>query len=558
MVGVVGVALVGRSLLSELLHAERTRGDVGGLVPNVLTLAALTAGLGVAQAVQQHRQRLLAELCQRQGEEEVLAVTSSVELAAFDEPAFHDAAARAVAGVGRLGILINSLTTLLRSAAVASGAAIALVALQPLLAPLVLLVLAPAWLAARRRGRAFYRFAHGITPRDRERRYLATVLSERDAAKEVRAYGLRSFLRPRHARLWDERLAELRRVAGRERTFTALANVTASLIVSGTLLGLIALVVHHDISVAGAGATATTIILLGGRLASTASGSAGLSESALFLGDYLTFVEHARPEAEARAADEAPPAPVHVRAEGVTFSYAGARGVALRDVSLEIAPGEVVALVGENGSGKTTLAKLLAALYVPQEGRVTWNGTDTATTDRAQLRRDVAVVFQDFLRYALPAWENIALGRYERIPDDDGVGRAARSAGLHEELEGLPDGYETMLGPAFFGGTDLSIGQWQRVALARTLFRDAPFVILDEPTAALDARAERNLFEGIRDLFAGRSVLLISHRFANVRSADRIHVLHHGAIIESGTHDELLAQDGTYAELFQMQATPYR
>ena len=209
-------------------------------------------------------------------------------------------------------------------------------------------------------------------------------------------------------------------------------------------------------------------------------------------------------------------------AEGVTFSYPGSERVALRDVSLHISPGEVVALVAANGSGKTTLAKVLAGLYLPSRGRVCWDGRDTREVDSRELLSHTAIVFQDFIRYALPAGDNIALG------------------------------------PAFIDGTDLPTGQWQRVALARTFFRDAPLVILDEPTAALDAKAEHELFGRIGELFADRSVLLISHRFSTVRSADRIYVLNEGCVVESGTHEELVAAGGTYAELFALQASPYQ
>ena len=275
--------------------------------------------------------------------------------------------------------------------------------------------------------------------------------------------------------------------------------------------------------------------------------------------DYLTLVGSPAPESgELPAPGAEPPAALHVRAEDVTFSYAGARGPALRGVSLEIAPGEVMALVGENGSGKTTLAQLLAGLYVPESGRVTFDGADTATADRDELRQGVALIFQDFVRYALPARENVGMGRPERLVDEEAVRRAARIAGVDEALADLPHGYDTMLGPVFAGGTDLSLGQWQRVALARAIFRDAPFVILDEPTAALDARAESELFAGIRELLVGRSVLLISHRFSTVRTADRIHVMHAGQIVESGTHEELIAEGGRYAELFDLQAAPFR
>jgi ATP-binding cassette subfamily B protein len=224
---------------------------------------------------------------------------------------------------------------------------------------------------------------------------------------------------------------------------------------------------------------------------------------------------------------------------------------------MTIEPGEVVALVGPNGSGKTTLAKLLAGLYLPQAGRVLWNGVDTADSDRDQLGRQAAVVFQDFMRYALPAYDNIALGRTERYGDAAAVELAAHRAGLDQAIGGLPHGYSTTLGPQFEDGVDLSLGQWQRVALARVYFRNAQFVILDEPTAALDAHAEEELFDRIRDLLAGRSVLLISHRFSTVRHADRIYVLDQGSIIETGAHDGLMADDGLYAELFRTQAAAY-
>jgi ATP-binding cassette subfamily B protein len=558
VVVVVVTALVARSLLSGLLDADRAGGDIDELVPKVLVVAVLTAALGVAQAVQLHRQRVLSELCTRHAEDRVLAVTGAVELTAFDEPSFHDAVERARFAVLRLPAVVGGLSGLLSALAGAFGGVVALAAIAPVFAPVVLLVLVPLWLAARSRSRAFYHFAHGITPRDRERRYLADVLTDRDAAKEVRAFGLVRFLGGRRSRLWDERIRELRGVADRQLALNVVANVASSVIVSGTLLALIALTLADHISLAAAGAAAAVVVFLGQRLAAAANGVGILSESALFIDDYLALVEMGRPEPDKPSAMGDPPRALHVRAEGVGFSYAGARGPAVRDVSLEIAPGEVVALVGENGSGKTTLAKLLAGLYVPERGRVTLNGADTANSDRDELRRSVAVIFQDFVRYALPARENIALGRHENLSDGEAMRRAARIAGAHDDLERLPDGYDTILGPAFEGGTDLSVGQWQRVALARALFRDAPFVILDEPTAALDARAEHDLFARIRELLAGRSVLLISHRFPSVRMADRIHVMDAGTIVESGTHDELIARAGRYAELFGLQAVPYR
>ncbi len=242
----------------------------------------------------------------------------------------------------------------------------------------------------------------------------------------------------------------------------------------------------------------------------------------------------------------------------MSFRYPGSERVALHEVSLRIEPGEVVALVGANGSGKTTLAKLLAGLYLPGEGRVCWDGQDTRDVGNRELLSQSAIIFQDFIRYALSAGDNIALGRHERHEDTASIVRAAQRSGADADIGTLPEGYETLLGPAFINGTDLSQGQWQRLALARTFFRDAPLVILDEPTAALDAKAEHELFARIRQLLAGRSVLLISHRFSTVRSADRIYVLSGGRVAESGSHEELIAAGGLYAELFSLQALPYQ
>jgi ATP-binding cassette subfamily B protein len=300
------------------------------------------------------------------------------------------------------------------------------------------------------------------------------------------------------------------------------------------------------------------MVLLSSRLGSLVTGIGQLYEASLFLEDFTGFVD-ALPALSA-SPTRTIPAPDRFSTlvvDSATFTYPSRTEPSLREVSMEIRAGQVVALVGENGSGKTTLAKLLAGLYTPDQGAVLWDGLDVSKCEIEGLRRSVAVIFQDFVRYQLTAHENIGLGRAERLDDREAVRAASVTAGADNFLSTLDRGYDTRLGPQFFGGTDLSVGQWQRVALARALFRDCPFVILDEPTAALDPRAERELFEGLRSVFTGRTALVVSHRFANVRSADRIYVLAAGRIVEHGSHQDLMAGGGLYAELFTLQASTY-
>jgi ATP-binding cassette subfamily B protein len=314
------------------------------------------------------------------------------------------------------------------------------------------------------------------------------------------------------------------------------------------------------------------------RVRSAATTSGSLSHALLFLQDFEGFrrlrpdpAEPPEPTAEptARATAEptagttpgdgsgAPAAGGHVTVERVSFRYPGTDALVLDDVSLEIGPGEIVALVGLSGSGKTTLAHLVAGLYRPTTGRITFQGRDIATLPPTAYWPSVAAVFQDFVRYELTARENVAVSDHTRLDDHVGIRAAAARAGIEQALDRLPGGYETMMSRAYDGGADLSVGQWQRLAVARAFFREAPLLILDEPAAALDAVAEQRLYERLVELCRSRSVLLISHRFSTVRLADRICVLQDGRVTEQGTHTELMDLGGRYAELFTLQASSY-
>ncbi|HEY7076270.1 MAG TPA: ABC transporter ATP-binding protein [Solirubrobacteraceae bacterium] len=552
--------ILGKLSIQAVLDQAQSGGDLGVALPPLIGLALASAATGLIAAAQTHLQRLLGEKVLWASWIAIFRVTTTVTLAEFESPAFFDDLQRIRANaLTRPLTMVNGLVQLVGGALTLVVLVAALFAIEPLLLPILLLAAVPMLVLSRRSGRVEFQFAMAQTPQRRRRVYLEDVLSGRDEAKEVRAFDLAG---PLQARWQDSYTRYFRDLERHVRRRIALDGGTAAVtaIATSASLGLLVwLVFEGHMALSSAGAALIAIRLLAGRIQTLFTGVSALFESSLFMRDLNEFMARApvsRPELEPARPAAGPLE--ELRAESVSFRYPGTDRDVLSDVSLTIRAGEVIALVGENGSGKTTLAKLLAQMFEPEHGRVAWNGADCRELDPATIRPQIGVIFQDYVRYQLLARENIGLGRPELVDDIERVLDAAHRAGAHEHLASLPDGYETTLGKEFFGGYDLSGGQWQRVALARLFFRDAPLLILDEPTASLDARSEHRVFERVQELAHGRSVLLISHRFSTVRSADRIYVLDGGRVIEAGSHDELVALGGRYAELFELQARAYR
>lgn len=560
---VTGVCIAGQLLLVRAVLAGADSQTAGRLkfdhvIPEFAALVAVSITVTLVTAAQSELGRVLAELVTRDAYGRVLDVATHVDLAAFESADFFDRMERAEQnGQTRPTQMVTGFIGLLGTSVAVLGVGGVLLSIEPLLLPLLLASSLPLWYAHKRNAAAYYRFAHGMAPSDRLRRYIATQLHMRDPAKEVRAFALAGYLRTRYERLYDKRVAWLRAVA-RERMLRSLwATVVASLFIVGALALIANLYKSDHLSLASAVTALVAMLQLRMSVHGMSTASGSLYESALLIEDYTSFLETPPEAPAANGSQAAPESFKRIEVRRACFTYPGARVPALNDVSLEIQAGEVIALVGDNGSGKTTLAKLLAALYRPDSGSILWDGVDTVTFDAPALRRSTAILFQDFGRYRFAARENIGVGRAEHIADEARILAAARQMGVHDLIAALPGGYDTVLGKEFDGGHDLSLGQWQRLALARVFFRDAPFVILDEPVASLDPRAEQRLFEYVRETLDGRTMLIITHRFSTARVADRIYVLDRGRIAEQGAHDELMAIGGRYAELVSIQASGY-
>lgn len=550
------VLLCGRTIAQRMTGTTRLD-SIDEIVPSVVCLAVALFLSGLARVAQSEARIVIGELLVRSVQSDIIDVTASVDYQRFEEQSFNDMRDRAIQqGANQALQLVYDMISLITALATSVSLLIVLATTVPNLLPLIVLVGAPFVLAGRASARLAFRAAYDLTPDDRLRVSLFGALSGRDEAKEVRIYDLHGPLRDRWSALFDGRIARMRNVAGRRLLLNGLASASSSLLVAVLLVVVVMAAIDGRIALADAAIAIVALQQMSGRVRTTAGAAGSLRQSSLFLEDFENFRQH-RLEQEPRPR----PAPLkpftNLAIRGLGFRYPGTDRDVLFDIDLDIGRDEVVALVGTSGSGKSTLAHLIAGLYRPTSGTIRWDDRDISTIDLAQYWRSMSMLYQDYVRYQLTARENIGLGDHEHLDDHDRIRRAAQQASIDRVLEALPNGYESMLSRTFDDGVELSGGEWQRLAIARSFFRQAPMVILDEPAAALDAIAERELFEQLQALCVGRSALLISHRFSTVRLASRIYVMRDGRIDDHGTHDELVARDGQYAAMFRLQAAGY-
>ena len=429
----------------------------------------------------------------------------------------------------------------------------------PWLMLLLLIALVPAFIGEAHFNALNYSLNFAWTPERRELEYIRQTGASVETAKETKIFGLNGFLIDRYRKLADGFYTANRRLA------ISRAGWGSILTALGTLGYYVAYAyiawrtVRGEFSIGDLTFLAGSFRRLRNLLEGLLSGFSAVAGQALYLEDLYSFFE-IEPEIVSPAVPHAFPVPIRQGFvfEDVGFQYPGAQRWAVRHLSFTLKAGEVLALVGENGAGKTTLVKLLARLYDPDEGRILLDGVDLRDYDLEVLRSNIGVIFQDFVRYHLTAAENIAVGRIEAREDRARIMKAAERSLADEVIEKLPKGYDQVIGKRFKSGIDLSGGEWQKVAIARAYMRDAQLLILDEPTAALDARAEFEVFQRFKELSDDKTAVLISHRFSSVRMADRILVLNEGQVEAIGTHAQLLSQHGRYAELFELQAAGYR
>ncbi len=567
----VATLFVGKLIIDEvvlLVRAPPAADDLrawiaSGMLDRIGALLAVEFALAVASDVLGRAVSLLDALLSERFSNEtslrLMAHAATLDLEDFEDSELQDKLERARRQAGGRTSLIGQLFGQAQDVVTVASFAAGLVVYAPWLIALLAIALVPAFVGEAHFNAQSYSLNFARTPERRELDYVRQTGASADTAKEVKIFGLNGFLIERYRTLAEGFFAANRGIALRRAGWGSLLSAVGTVAYYVAYAYIVWRTLHGDFTIGDLTFLAGSFRRLRNLLENLLMGFSQVAGQALYLEDLFSFFE-IRPEIVPPSNPR--PFPVPIRQgfsfENVGFRYPGAERWAVRGLTFDLRAGENLALVGENGAGKTTLVKLLSRLYDPDEGRILLDGHDLREYDLFAIRANIGVIFQDFVRYHFTAADNIAVGRIEARGDRARIEAAAERSLADEVIRRLPAGYDQMIGKRFRGGVELSGGEWQKVAIARAYMRDAQVLILDEPTAALDARAEFEVFERFKELSEGKTVLLISHRFSSVRMADRIVVLADGAVEAMGTHEELLAQGGRYAELFELQAAGYR
>ena len=501
---------------------------------------------------------LLGDLFSNKTSVQLIEHAATLDLTQFEDATFYDKLERVRRQTVTRVVLMSQVLSQLQDIVTIGFLAVGLIAFNPWLILILLIAVIPSFLGETHFNERTYSLSRSWTPERRELDYLRYIGASDETAKEIKTFNLSGFLAERFKLLSDKYYLLNKTLIVRRAVWGSALSGLGTPAYYGAYVFILVQTVAGAITVGSLTFLAGSFSNMRGLLQGIMTRFSQIAESALYLQDLFDFLE-LKPQITPPTNPLPVPRPIQhgFTFEGVGFKYQNSEKWAVRNLSFHLRAGEKLALVGENGAGKTTLVKLLARLYEPTEGRILLDGIDLRDYDLNDLRHQVGIIFQDYVRFQMSASDNIAIGRISNIRDKDRIQGSAQKSLADPVIQRLPDKYDQVLGKRFNKGVELSGGEWQKVALARAYMRDAQLLILDEPTSALDARAEHEVFLRFSELIAGKTAVLISHRFSTVRMADRILFLEQGQLKELGSHDELLAQNGKYAELFHLQAKGY-